>query len=143
MREEVRVMNPDAEFYTPERCHINELSNSAADPEASIARARVRAGVTTRWHRLAGITERYVVLSGSGTVQVGSLPARKVAAGDVVLIPPGCRQRITNEGHDDLIFLAVCTPRFRPGAYEDIDPDPASPGPAGGEGRVATRRPGT
>jgi len=130
MREEVRPMIPEAEFYTAEDCYINELSNSDADPEASIARARVRPGVTTRWHRLAGITERYVVLSGEGKVEVGNLPAQTVAPGEVVLIPPGCRQRITSLGDEDLVFLAICTPRFRPEAYEDIDPDPLPTGSA-------------
>ena len=124
MREQVRIMDPSGEFYTAEGCYINELSNTDADPDASIARARVRAGTTTRWHRLAGITERYVVLSGAGTVEVGELPAQSVGAGDVVLIPPGCRQRITSETNEDLVFLAICTPRFRTEAYEDIDPRP-------------------
>jgi mannose-6-phosphate isomerase-like protein (cupin superfamily) len=121
-------MDPKAEFFTTEGCHINELSNSEADPEASIARARVRPGVTTRWHRLAGITERYVILSGAGRVEVGTLPAQRVAPGDVVLIPPGCRQRITGLGDEDLVFLAICTPRFRPEVYEDMDSDPAPAG---------------
>jgi mannose-6-phosphate isomerase-like protein (cupin superfamily) len=124
MHEEVRRMNADAEFYTPEDCFINELSNIDADPDASIARARVLPGVTTRWHRLTGTTERYVLLSGSGKVDVGNLPAQDVRAGDVVLIPPGCRQRISNVGAEDLVFLAICTPRFRPEAYQDIDPEP-------------------
>jgi len=124
MHEEIRHMVPDAEFYTPERCFINELSNSDADPEVSIAQARIVVGVTTRWHRLNGIAERYVVLSGSGRVEVGNLAAQTVGPGDVVLIPPGCRQRMTNLGEEDLIFLAICSPRFRPDAYEDIDPEP-------------------
>ena len=54
-------------------------------------------------------------------VEVGDLGTREVSAGDVVLIPPSCRQRITNAGPGDLIFLAICTPRFRPEVYEDID----------------------
>jgi len=124
MHEEVRHMMAAAEFDTAERCFINELSNSEADSEVSIARARVPAGDSTRWHRLNGIAERYVLLSGDGRVEVGSLPAQNVGQGDVVLIPPGCRQRITNLGAEDLIFLAICTPRFRPEAYEDIDPEP-------------------
>ena len=130
MREEVRPMVPEAELYTAEGCFINELSNSEADPEASIARARIPPGITTRWHRLEGITERYVLLSGVGKMEVGNLRAQTVAPGDVVLIPPGCPQRITNVGYEDLIFLAICTPRFRDEAYEDIDPDPMPIGPA-------------
>jgi mannose-6-phosphate isomerase-like protein (cupin superfamily) len=128
MHEEVRRMVPDAEFYTPERCFINELSNSDADPEASIARARVLPGVSTRWHRLRGTTERYVLLSGVGRVEIGDGPAQDVTKGDVVLIPAGCRQRITNSGVEDLIFLAICTPRFRPENYEDMDPHPMQKG---------------
>lgn len=124
MREEIRVMIAESEFYTAEGCFINELSNSEADPEASIARARVRPGVTTRRHRLHGITERYVVLSGEGRMEAGSLAPQTVSAGDVVLIPPGCRQRITCVSEEDLIFLAVCTPRFRADAYKDVDPQP-------------------
>jgi mannose-6-phosphate isomerase-like protein (cupin superfamily) len=38
----------------------------------------------------------------------------------VVLIPPSVRQRIANLGKEDLIFLAICTPRFRNEAYEDL-----------------------
>jgi mannose-6-phosphate isomerase-like protein (cupin superfamily) len=119
----IRHHTAAAEYYTEERCYINELANIDADPHASIAQARVAVGVTTRWHRLAGITERYVILAGLGRVEVGDLPLQQVGPGDVVMIPPGCRQRITCLGESDLIFLAVCTPRFRPDAYEDIDRD--------------------
>jgi mannose-6-phosphate isomerase-like protein (cupin superfamily) len=129
MREAVRPMDPEAEFFTAEGCHINELSNTDADPGVSIARARVQPGVTTRWHHLAGTTERYVILSGAGRVEVGSLPAQTVAPGDVVLIPPGCRQRITGLGNEDLVFLAICTPRFRPEAYEDMETEPVTTSP--------------
>ena len=87
----------------------------------SIARARVRAGETTRWHRVAGTAERYVVIEGTGRVEVGSLPPQDVGVGDVVLIPPSCRQRIANVGDGDLVFLCICTPRFRPEDYEDLE----------------------
>ena len=121
MRPAIRPIDPRAEYYTPERCHINELSNVGEDPGVSIARARVSAGVTTRWHRLAGTIERYVILEGRGRVEVGDLAPREIAAGDVVLIPADCRQRIACVGAQDLVFLAICTPRFRPECYEDID----------------------
>ena len=109
------------EHDTAELCAINELSNDPADPDVSIARARVACGVTTRWHRLRGIAERYVLLEGRGTVEVQGMPATAVGPGDVVLIPPGTRQRIRNDGECDLVFLAVCTPRFVPEAYEDVE----------------------
>ncbi len=117
----IKQQDLNHEFFTPEQCYITELSNSPGDPDASIARARVEPGVTTRWHRLAGITERYVIVSGKGRVDIGNLPSQIVNPGDVILIPPMCRQRISNTGTEDLVFLAVCTPRFSNDAYEDID----------------------
>ena len=121
MKEDIRRMDPNNEFYTTERCYINELSNIPSDPDVSIARAKVLPSVTTRWHRLHGITERYVILAGIGLVEAGDLTPQKVGYGDVVIIPPESRQRITNIGEDDLIFLAICSPRFRQEAYEEIE----------------------
>jgi mannose-6-phosphate isomerase-like protein (cupin superfamily) len=121
MKARIKRFDPDAEFFTPELCHINELANTADDPDASVARARVAPGVSTHWHRLAATTERYVILEGRGRVEVGDVPPQEVGPGDVVLIPPQYPQRITNIGTGDLIFLAICTPRFRPEAYEDLD----------------------
>lgn len=112
---------PEAEYYFKEGCHILEMSNSASDAALSIARARVAPGVSTRWHRLTGIVERYVITAGQGLVEVGDLPATTVTAGDVVIIPAGCRQRITNDGDEDLLFLALCTPRFTTAAYIDLE----------------------
>jgi mannose-6-phosphate isomerase-like protein (cupin superfamily) len=120
MKESVRRLAPDAELATPEGCSIIEVSNSPDDPQLSIARARVAPGVTTQWHRLAGIGERYVILEGSGRAEIGDRPPEDVRSGDVVLIPPMCRQRITNTGRSDLVFLAICTPRFERERYEAL-----------------------
>jgi mannose-6-phosphate isomerase-like protein (cupin superfamily) len=111
----------DSEYYFEERCFITEWWNSPMDKEVSIARARLESGITTRLHRLKDVTERYIILEGKGRVEVGNLLAANIGPGDVVLIPPGTPQRITNIGDSDLIFLAVCTPRFTKNAYEDID----------------------
>jgi len=113
--------HPAAEVLTEERCHILELSNSPGDPQMSIARARVEPGVTTRWHRVLDTLERYVILDGVGRMEIGDYPPQEVQAGDVVMIPPSVRQRIANVGEGDLVFLAICTPRFMPGAYEDAE----------------------
>jgi len=121
MKPQILTLDRGVEVYTPERCYITELANTPDDPDASVALARVVPGVTTRWHRLIDTIERYVIVEGQGRVEVGDLPPREVAAGDVVIIPPLCRQRITNTGSQDLTFFAICTPRFEPKNYEDCE----------------------
>jgi oxalate decarboxylase/phosphoglucose isomerase-like protein (cupin superfamily) len=54
-------------------------------------------------------------------VEIGEKSPQEVTTGDIVLILPMCRQRITNTSDDDLIFLAICSPRFTQEAYEDIE----------------------
>lgn len=112
--------HPPDEYFFDEGCHITEWWNSPDDPQASIARARLEPGMTTRWHRLHAVTERYVILAGEGRVEVGALLAQTVTTGSVVLIPAGVAQRISCRGDEDLVFLAVCTPRFEVGCYEDL-----------------------
>lgn len=120
MKPQVRTYTGEQEYYTDEGCYIIETANIVDDPEVSIARARVEPGVTTRWHRLTGITERYVILEGQGLVELGGSLRQQVGPGDTVIIPPLCAQRIRNTGVVDLIFLAICSPRFVPSAYEDV-----------------------
>jgi len=118
------AIDKPSEYYFREGCFITELSNSADDAELSIALVRVEPGDTTRWHKLLGISERYLILSGRGSVEIGYNDARMVTAGDVVLIPPEVRQRITNIDDEDLEFLALCTPRFQEEYYVEIDEPP-------------------
>ncbi len=112
---------PASEYFFAEGCYITELVNSPGDADVSVARARLEAGRTTRWHRLRGISERYVIVAGSGEVEVEGLAAAPVGPNDVVLIPPAARQRIRNTGAEDLVFLAICSPRFTADAYVDDD----------------------
>lgn len=113
------TVRDDDEYYFEEGCHIIEWLNDPADPDVSIARARVPVGVTTRWHRLRDTVERYLIQSGRGVVEIDAGPPREVAIGDLVLIPAMARQRIHNPGPDDLVFLAICSPRFDPDNYLD------------------------
>ena len=121
MKEAIYKMKPDSEHYIDERCWITEQSNSENDPDLSVAQARVEVGVTTRWHSLRGTLERYVIIAGTGIMEVGDLAPQEVTAGDVVVIPPDVRQRITNTGDDDLLFLCLCTPRFHDDVYQDLE----------------------
>jgi len=126
MKEKIIQQDFSNEFYISENCYITELLNTAADPDVSIARARVTPGETTRWHRLKGIAERYYIISGRGRVEIGELPPREVHAGDMAVIPPMCPQRISNTGTADLVFLAICTPRFVQDAYEEMAVHPSA-----------------
>ena len=109
------------EYFTDERCHILELSNGPDDPAVSVARARVEPGVTTKRHRVAGTTERYVVLEGAGRVSIEGMDEREVGVGDVVVIPAGVTQAIANTGDNALVFLCICTPRFEWSNYESLE----------------------
>jgi mannose-6-phosphate isomerase-like protein (cupin superfamily) len=105
------------EYWFQEGCFITEIANDEDDDACSIARARVEPGQTTAWHMLDHVHERYIIVSGSGRVEVGDTLCCDVVPGDVVRIPRNTRQRITNTGGENLIFYAVCTPPFTSGCY--------------------------
>ena len=113
--------NVEEYYFDSEGCYITELLNSSIDSDVSIARARVKPGVSTAWHKLTNTTERYCILSGSGVVEVGDLPPAQVTVDDVVIIAPGQRQKITNTGKEDLLFLAICSPRFETKNYQSAE----------------------
>ncbi len=108
------------ESFTPERLFITEMWNSPDDDSVSIARARLEPGMTTALHYLAGVDERYLITSGRGVVEVGKLAPTEVTRGDIVVIPEGTTQRITNVGDHDLVFYCICTPRFTPDCYHQV-----------------------
>lgn len=112
--------DPSLEFETGERCHILEVWNVPEDPEVSVARARVRPGVETENHRLRTSAERYLIVAGEGVVTVGDLAPRRVAPGDLVMIPAGVPQRIRNDGEQDLVFYCICNPAFSAEDYEVV-----------------------
>jgi len=99
------------EYYFKEGCFIEEWHNQSDDQQCSVARVRVEAGKTTKLHALENTTERYVMLGGSAMVTVGEKRWR-VSEGDVIVIHPGEQQKIENLQREDLVFLAICTPRF-------------------------------
>ena len=120
---QTRIYHADEkqEYYFKEGCYILEMWNDPDDADASIARARVEPGKQTRRHRLLGIAERYLILRGRGEARVGNNPPVSVTPGSVVVIPPGVDQSIHNTGSEDLVFLAICTPRVLPSAYLDTE----------------------
>ncbi len=117
---EPKVVKKDIEkeFYIEERCFIID-SSDPSDKIMSIALARVEPGLTTTFHYLDGIDERYLIISGNGRTEVGDLKPQDVKSGDIVYIPAGTRQRIANKGSDDLLFYCICTPPFEEKRYHN------------------------
>lgn len=107
------------EYYFKEGCFIEEWHNSASDREMSIVRVRVEVGKTTKLHALKATQERYIMLDGQAIVTVGT-ESWPISKGDVVVIPENVPQKIENCGAKDLIFLAICTPRFKELNYREL-----------------------
>lgn len=118
-----QVIHSDSleEYWFHEGCHILEVSNHPRDPDVSIARARVEPGQRTRLHSLNAVTERYLIFAGEGMVEIDRKPGVRVKTGDVVLIAPGMAQCIENTGSEDLLFYAICSPRFTPDCYRALE----------------------
>jgi len=114
MRPIIRKANQLNENYTDERCFVGENYSEKA---ISIARAKVKPGVTTVPHHLKGVEEIYLITYGKGKVTIAGLKPTEVNVGDVVIIPPETSQSITNIGETDLVFYCICTPRFTADCY--------------------------
>ncbi len=120
MREYLVKSDNAAEFWTAERCYITELCNTDCAPDGSLAIARVEPGITTQLHSLTGLTETYIVIEGCGQMEVDGNQFN-IAIGDQVMIPSGIPQRVTALGESDLRFYCLCTPRFSPASYVNLE----------------------
>ncbi len=121
MKAEIKRYDSSREYWFKEGCFINEVAADPGDIEVSIARARVRPNSSTAWHCLRNIAERYIIIAGSGRVELGDGLSENVEPGDVVRIPADTRQRITNTGEKDLLFYVVCTPPFSQDRYVHLE----------------------
>ncbi|MBT8439287.1 MAG: cupin domain-containing protein [Gammaproteobacteria bacterium] len=105
------------EYFFQEGCYITEFWNENSDEQVSVAQARLAAGETTKPHALKNTIERYLIVAGEGVVYIGENPPQSVSKDDVVYIPASTSQSIKNTGDTELVFLAICTPRFKEGNY--------------------------
>src|SRR5262245_46129006 len=89
-------------------------ANLAGARNQSLAEAELAAGQATNRHYHAETEEIYVVVEGSGEMEVDG-ERRAVGLGDAILIPPGAWHQITAED-GPLRILCCCAP-----AYSDED----------------------
>ena len=59
------------------------------------------------------ICERCVILSGPGLVEIGTEKPCDITTDDEVIVPANALERIKNSGENDLLFIAICSPRFQ------------------------------
>lgn len=94
---------------------LRELLNPSKEKIAirySLTHAVVKPGEITLAHRLKS-SEVYYILEGEGEMYIAEEKV-KVSAGQVIYIPPDSVQRIKNIGTNDLVFLCIVDPAWRP-----------------------------
>lgn len=77
----------------------------------SLAEAELAPGEATARHYHAEAEELYVLLEGSGELEVDG-DRRSVSPGDAVVLPPGAWHQI-RAGDGGLRFLCCCAPPYR------------------------------
>jgi mannose-6-phosphate isomerase-like protein (cupin superfamily) len=97
-------------FTTKDGSTIRELHHTEAQ---SLAEARLEPGEATERHYHARTEEIYLLLEGTGEMELDG-ERRRVEPGDAVLIPPGTWHQIT--AVDALRFLCCCAPPY---SHED------------------------
>jgi mannose-6-phosphate isomerase-like protein (cupin superfamily) len=103
------------EIVAADECRLRELfhpDRDAPDLPYSLAVAFIERGAATAPHRLTEEDELYYFLEGHGSIAVGE-SLREVGQGDVVLVPRGVTQSVTNTGNGPLRWLNLVSPPWR------------------------------
>jgi mannose-6-phosphate isomerase-like protein (cupin superfamily) len=88
----------------------------------SLAMETLRLGQHTDTHWHAHLEEIYYILTGRGRMEIGD-EARKVQAGDAILIPINRAHCLYNSGDDDLVLLCATSPSWYPKDYHSVKED--------------------
>ncbi|MGH3033203.1 MAG: cupin domain-containing protein [Gaiellaceae bacterium] len=110
---EVRSRADAEPFTTLDGSQIRVLLDARLGGAAkqSLAEATLAPGEATDRHYHARTEEIYVVLAGSGEMEVEG-ERRAVGSGDAILIPAGARHQIRAAAAAELRFLCCCAPPY-------------------------------
>ncbi|MBM3332537.1 cupin domain-containing protein [candidate division WOR-3 bacterium] len=111
----IKRLKDCAEIQAGDRTRLRELLHPLRDAAAirySLAVARLSPGAQSQAHRLS-TAEVYYLVRGSGVMHIGD-EAAEVNAGDAVYIPPGSIQWLENTGREEVEFLCIVDPAWRP-----------------------------
>ena len=100
-------------FITKDTAEIREILSpcNSSIKNQSLAEARIATGKTTEEHYHIRMEEIYYILRGRGKMCIEN-DISNIEAGDGIVIHPGKRHWIRNEGTGDLVFLCCCTPAY-------------------------------
>jgi mannose-6-phosphate isomerase-like protein (cupin superfamily) len=92
---------------------IRELASphNSALTRHSLAEIRHPRGTASQEHYHTEAEEAYYVLEGRGGVRADG-ETRAIGPGDVVVIVPGQRHKVWQEGEGDLVLLVSCVPAY-------------------------------
>ena len=92
---------------------IHELASPSNGPltRHSLAEIRHPPGTASHEHYHTEAEEVYYVLKGQGAVRIDG-QEQAISQGDVVVIVPGQRHKVWQQGEDDLVLLVTCVPAY-------------------------------
>jgi mannose-6-phosphate isomerase-like protein (cupin superfamily) len=100
-------------FVGDDRSIIRELASptNSGLTRHSLAEIRHPPGTASLEHFHTEAEEVYFVLSGQGGIRVDG-ETHTIGPGDVVVITPGERHKVWQEGEGDLVLLVTCVPAY-------------------------------
>ena len=111
----VKSFNSLPEFTAGDKSILREYLNPNKDDFAlrySLAHATVKPNQSTQPHKLK-TSEVYYILSGEGKISVNG-EEKIIKPHELVYIPPNAIQNIQNIGDEDLTFLCIVDPAWKP-----------------------------
>ncbi|MCK4353001.1 cupin domain-containing protein [candidate division WOR-3 bacterium] len=111
----IKDLNKCKEIIAGDNTTLKELLNPLKEKISirySLAHAKVKPGETTYAHKLKS-SEVYYILEGEGEIHIDN-ETEKVSEGQAIYIPQNSIQRIKNTGVNDLVFLSIVDPAWKP-----------------------------
>lgn len=110
-----KSLHQSAKFVAGDHTHLREIlhpNNDAIAINYSVAHAFLPKGKASLPHRLKG-SETYYILSGNGIIYIDE-EQQALQANDVCWVPPNALQHVENTGEENLVFLCIVEPYWRP-----------------------------
>ena len=100
-------------FVGDDGAMVRELASPANSglTRHSFAEIRHPPGTASQEHYHTEAEEVYYVVGGQGAVRIDG-ETRSVGPGDVVVITPGERHKVWQEGEGDLVLFVTCAPAY-------------------------------